>query len=1179
MSVPPFPDFPTALTQSPERITFTCLLAGKERGWPAKSSTWAAPSLILQHGEQHLLGLINATSTPVPGFEYRQLLDRVYNISDSHAFWKSFGVLLSAYRAHASNCDKDFYDYLLKKESKQNRNRTANCVDALVILMNAAPSVLIEYMGSPPFRWNWLGRAGAGKVECFRDPVRLEKIVVGALERAKALERPLENAEFEALINELMEPSVLPLRNWSADPEVSQYAQPGISWPKQDFMGTVCPCTIFFCGQAGSGKTNCARSWLEHMSGAYTKVYLAAKDGQQPIYREMVQNQGRHGFSVQATDFEQLEAKHYAEGNGQPTQQKLLWCDDQIGASYPKSLVQMANTGRHSGWSTWILSQSFTELNIEVRRGMNYYILKQMGSVDDVKLILRQRNLPKEAVDWYRAITVDKANFFMIDMVGGNETRFRKNWTPIAALRQRLEQPISSSPMDVDGDDDSPRDEMGIAAVHPLLSAPEALVASPSTPSPTPSPAPSSPTPVLSVPTSPVSTAVVPTPIPTAVLPTTPPTASAPTRAARPTPPTAKADTPLRALAIADDIWQERKGAKDRGAWRATLEVYKDALSVEDWEEVATLLTERCVESRRDLLKRNLRDEFAEQQFLSDGLVDVQMTDLVHLDLLCGTGAFSIGFENACREAGVRGQTVLCLDKAENAVSACRLNFPRARTVRATLDASFNTTALPYATVVSAGVPCPDFSKNRSNGQRHLPDSPQLKGATDRSINVFDTLVRLAAGENRPRVFVLENVANLIEDAENKAFLDGQLDRFGEHGYHRDYFILDTQDFKLPQSRSRVFIVLFKDSIAGWERPVPPGRLTRPWFPDLLDPHEVLNGHTCWVGVDEDGKPEIKPHLPEQQLHVRQHGVMFGHDSRHKAADNEWVNKCGTPGLSCCLIESFGNARSNRPVVLDGREGETPRWRYLTARECANFHGFPASYQIDPREGYTPTRHTVENRGVSLMGNAVSPPVAQAVIASVLDCIARQGHDPLSGLLSGLSLGEEEKEATSSTPLRHIGITAEEESDDMAQSSSSFFSANAAFSSQTDDWATPQATFDALNAEFHFSLDPCASDSNHKCARYFTVERNGLEQNWGTEVVFMNPPYGRTIGQWMKKAYESSQAGATVVALIPSRTGTKWWHEYAIKGEVRFLQGRLRFGAAVSSAPFDSAVVVFRPPA
>jgi len=76
----------------------------------------------------------------------------------------------------------------------------------------------------------------------------------------------------------------------------------------------------------------------------------------------------------------------------------------------------------------------------------------------------------------------------------------------------------------------------------------------------------------------------------------------------------------------------------------------------------------------------------------------------------------------------------------------------------------------------------------------------------------------------------------------------------------------------------------------------------------------------------------------------------------------------------------------------------------------------------------------------------------------------------------------------------------------------------------------------------------------------------------------MNPPYGATIGRWMAKAWAESQRGALVVCLVPARVDTAWWHDYAARGEVEFLRGRLVFGPAASSAPFPSAVVVFRPP-
>lgn len=134
-------------------------------------------------------------------------------------------------------------------------------------------------------------------------------------------------------------------------------------------------------------------------------------------------------------------------------------------------------------------------------------------------------------------------------------------------------------------------------------------------------------------------------------------------------------------------------------------------------------------------------------------------------------------------------------------------------------------------------------------------------------------------------------------------------------------------------------------------------------------------------------------------------------------------------------------------------------------------------------------------------------------------------------------------------------------------------------SSLTDEWATPADLFEELNREFNFNLDVCADSWNHKCENYFSKSEDGLTQPWvGT--CWMNPPYGREIGKWMKKAFDSAWGGATVVCLVPARTDTAWWHDYATKGEVRFLRGRVKFvsrdGASKQAAPFPSAIVIFR---
>lgn len=130
------------------------------------------------------------------------------------------------------------------------------------------------------------------------------------------------------------------------------------------------------------------------------------------------------------------------------------------------------------------------------------------------------------------------------------------------------------------------------------------------------------------------------------------------------------------------------------------------------------------------------------------------------------------------------------------------------------------------------------------------------------------------------------------------------------------------------------------------------------------------------------------------------------------------------------------------------------------------------------------------------------------------------------------------------------------------------------FSSKSDMWETPNDFFANLNNEFHFEIDVCALPENAKCDKFFTPEMDGLKQEW-KGICWMNPPYGRDIIKWMKKAYDSFIGGATVVCLVPARTDTKWWHEYAMKGEVRFLRGRLKFGGHKNSAPFPSAIIIF----
>lgn len=139
----------------------------------------------------------------------------------------------------------------------------------------------------------------------------------------------------------------------------------------------------------------------------------------------------------------------------------------------------------------------------------------------------------------------------------------------------------------------------------------------------------------------------------------------------------------------------------------------------------------------------------------------------------------------------------------------------------------------------------------------------------------------------------------------------------------------------------------------------------------------------------------------------------------------------------------------------------------------------------------------------------------------------------------------------------------------------------ALYSSRSEEWATPQAFFDALNAEFHFDLDAAATGENAKCEYYLSTAANALWCQWAKhgKIIFCNPPYGREIGRWFQKAREAQKDGVLVVMLAHARTDTKWWHEHVqgIASEVRFIKGRLKFGDGKQSAPFPSAVIIYRP--
>ena len=138
------------------------------------------------------------------------------------------------------------------------------------------------------------------------------------------------------------------------------------------------------------------------------------------------------------------------------------------------------------------------------------------------------------------------------------------------------------------------------------------------------------------------------------------------------------------------------------------------------------------------------------------------------------------------------------------------------------------------------------------------------------------------------------------------------------------------------------------------------------------------------------------------------------------------------------------------------------------------------------------------------------------------------------------------------------------------------FNKDVMWSSRSDEWETPHDVFNDLNEDLGpFTLDVCATPENKKVDLFFTRKENGLVQDWGGHVCWMNPPYSE-VHKWVRKAYnESRKPNTRIVCLLASRTDTRWFHKYCVKGTVWFIKGRLKFEGAENQAPFPSMIVIF----
>ena len=133
------------------------------------------------------------------------------------------------------------------------------------------------------------------------------------------------------------------------------------------------------------------------------------------------------------------------------------------------------------------------------------------------------------------------------------------------------------------------------------------------------------------------------------------------------------------------------------------------------------------------------------------------------------------------------------------------------------------------------------------------------------------------------------------------------------------------------------------------------------------------------------------------------------------------------------------------------------------------------------------------------------------------------------------------------------------------------------YSSNSDEWYTPKEIIKrVLWVLGEIDLDPCSNSKTEPYVPakiYYTAEDDGLSKRWSGRV-YMNPPYGREIADWIThfiSEYERGEISEAIV-LVPSRTDTAWFRK--LRNFPRcFIWGRLSFSDNGAGAPFPSMAV------
>ena len=443
---------------------------------------------------------------------------------------------------------------------------------------------------------------------------------------------------------------------------------------------------------------------------------------------------------------------------------------------------------------------------------------------------------------------------------------------------------------------------------------------------------------------------------------------------------------------LREQVPQQLRGLHDAQWWRRQVRSLQRS-EPSRWRYVVHGLMHTASEQLATVRGRKMLDSV---YALCSAVVDMHSEELKLWDLCCGTGAFSVAFQQACEALKLAGATFLSLDNEKRCIAAVQKNQLSDNAVVFDIHA-FDFSTAPTADIVSCGIPCPKYSQMSQFPLGTTDDDP------------IHALFKLASGPSRPRAFVLECVDGMkTRHPEDFAAL---LQSFEGAGYHCWHAIYNSADFGLAQERKRLFMAFFREQV-DWERfqpPEAPGPDEKVDFRTiLLEPHE---DDPCWIPHLETTRfPGTDKGLygdePVSVRDAQRPGEMYNHDQQHPG--DEW-RRCET--TAPCLLKSWDHP-SNRPVILDG-----DNWRLLKSRELARLQGFPEWYGWpdlrDQRERRDENRAffgssgkvgkglTQENAECGMLGNAVSIPVAQAVMRAVLQAFALpepEAMDDVGGL-------------------------------------------------------------------------------------------------------------------------------------------------------------------------------------